>query len=595
MNRLKVATRINLITVLLSLLLLGIGALGLWGIKSSNDSLRTVYDDRVVPMQQLTQIQKLQMDASMALLNAIGDPRAEEIAQAQTTVADAEQAIDKIWAAYMATYLTPEEAVLARDFAARKKRLAAEGLRPTLQAVQSQKIDVARNLADDVMRPLQEQVDTAMTALIKLQMDVAKAEYDAATARYGWMFALAIGAVLAGTAGALVLGTVVARGLSRELGAEPSEAAAVARAVASGDLAVAITLRSGDRTSMMASLLHMRDSLQQAVRSVRQNADSVATASAEIAQGNLDLSQRTEEQASALQQTAASMEELATTVQRNADASRQASQLAASATDTAVRGGQVVGEVVSTMKSIEDSSRQIAEIIAVIDSIAFQTNILALNAAVEAARAGEQGRGFAVVAGEVRALSQRSAQAARDVKTLIGTSSERVATGAGLVAAAGSTMAEVVESIRRVNDLVAEISAASIEQSAGVAQIETAVTQMDQVTQQNAALVEESAAAAESLRHQAHQLQETVSVFRTGDESLAPVTAAAVATSAAKPAFVPGSPDGTERRGPNRARNVVRPGFSAGGAARPAAKGTDEGAVLARAMRTGTDDAWESF
>ena len=595
MNRLKVATRINLITVLLSLLLLAVGALGLWGIKSSNDSLRTVYDDRVVPMQQLTQIQKLQMDASLALLNAIGDPRPEEIATALTTVTGAEQATEKIWAAYMATYLTPEEAVLARDFAVKHKRLATEGMKPTLLAVQGQKIDAARNLADDVMRPLQEQADTTMTALIKLQMDVAKAEYDAATARYNWLLALAIGAVLAGTAGALVLGTLVARGLARELGAEPSDAVAVARAVAAGDLGVPITLRSGDRSSLMASMLNMRDSLQTAVRSVRQNADSVATASAEIAQGNLDLSQRTEEQASALQQTAASMEELATTVQRNADASRQASQLAASATDTAVRGGQVVGEVVSTMKTIEDSSRQIAEIIAVIDSIAFQTNILALNAAVEAARAGEQGRGFAVVAGEVRALSQRSAQAARDVKTLIGTSSERVAAGAGLVTAAGATMAEVVESIRRVNDLVAEISAASTEQSAGVAQIETAVTQMDQVTQQNAALVEESAAAADSLRHQAQQLQDTVSVFRTGDEGPAPVAPAAVAQTGAKPSFVPGSPDGTERRGPNRARNVVRPGFGAGKASQPATKPADEGTLLARAMRTGTDDAWESF
>jgi methyl-accepting chemotaxis protein len=250
---------------------------------------------------------------------------------------------------------------------------------------------------------------------------------------------------------------------------------------------------------------------------VRGSSDSVATASAQIAQGNHDLSQRTEEQAAALQQTAASMEELSTTVRQNADNAQQANQLALRAGSVAVEGGDAVGQVVATMKGIHDSSRQIADIIGVIDSIAFQTNILALNAAVEAARAGEQGRGFAVVASEVRTLAQRSAAAAREIKSLIGTSVERVEQGAAQVELARAKMTEMVSSVRRVTDIMAEISAASGEQSAGVGQVGQAVSQMDQATQQNAALVEESAAAAESLKGQAMQLVQAVAVFKLGE------------------------------------------------------------------------------
>jgi methyl-accepting chemotaxis protein len=240
----------------------------------------------------------------------------------------------------------------------------------------------------------------------------------------------------------------------------------------------------------------------------------VATASSQIAQGNHDLSQRTEEQASALQQTAATMDELGTTVRTTADSAQQASQLALNASHTASQGGAVVGQVVDTMRGINASSRKISDIIGVIDGIAFQTNILALNAAVEAARAGEQGRGFAVVAGEVRSLAQRSAQAAREIKSLITDSVEQVDKGTALVDQAGTTMTDIVSAIGRVNDIVAEISAASHEQSLGVGQVGTAVTQMDQVTQQNAALVEESAAAAESLRQQADQLVQATAVFK---------------------------------------------------------------------------------
>lgn len=333
---------------------------------------------------------------------------------------------------------------------------------------------------------------------------------------YGARQTLLIGVCVAAFAMAMGLGIAIARGFARALGAEPAHLGEVARQIALGNLSPELQRPHAPAGSVQASLNAMQESLATVVKSVRGNADSVATASAQISQGNADLSQRTEQQASALQETAASMEELATTVKQNADNARQANQLAVGACAVAAKGGGVVQEVVSAMKHINESSRQIGEIIGVIDAIAFQTNILALNAAVEAARAGEQGRGFSVVAAEVRTLAQRSAQAAKEIKGLISTSSERVEFGAALADQAGATMVEVTTAIQRVTDLMGEISSASQEQSAGVSQVGDAVSQMDQVTQQNAALVEESAAAAASLKTQALQLVQAVAVFKLG-------------------------------------------------------------------------------
>jgi methyl-accepting chemotaxis protein len=304
------------------------------------------------------------------------------------------------------------------------------------------------------------------------------------------------------------------RSVVRQLGADPAELKRVAVAVADGNLATEIRLRANDRDSILAALAVMAERLSGSVQTVRRSAESVAAASSEIANGNRDLSARTEQQASALQQTAASMEQLSTTVRQNADNAREANRLASHASSVALQGGEVVAEVVDTMRGINESSGKIADIIGVIDGIAFQTNILALNAAVEAARAGEQGRGFAVVAGEVRSLAQRSAQAAKEIKSLIDASVQRVAQGSALVDRAGSTMTEVVQAIRRVTDIMGAISAASSEQSQGVSQVGEAVTQMDQTTQQNAALVEEMSAASSSLRGQASELVQTVAVFR---------------------------------------------------------------------------------
>jgi len=334
-------------------------------------------------------------------------------------------------------------------------------------------------------------------------------------ARTQTMFTLSL--VLA--AFAIVAGGAVAfwltRSITRQLGGEPDYAASIAGSIAAGDLTVHIVLDDErNQTSLMSAMRQMQHSLATLVQKVRDGTDTITTASGEIAAGNLDLSARTEEQASSLEETAASMEELTSTVQQNTESVRHANELATTASEVAVKGGRVVEEVVGTMGAINEAAKRIADIIGVIDGIAFQTNILALNAAVEAARAGEQGRGFAVVASEVRNLAQRSAAAAKEIKALIGDSVGKVDAGSKLVNAAGDTMTEVVASVKRVTHIMAEITLAGQEQSAGIAQVNQAIAQMDQVTQQNAALVEEAAAAADSMQAQAQELLAVVSTFK---------------------------------------------------------------------------------
>jgi len=342
--------------------------------------------------------------------------------------------------------------------------------------------------------------------------------------------------MLLGSLAAVIAGVLVSRSITRPL----SEAVEAAKSVAAGDLRTSITVRSDDETGqLLLALKEMSDSLNRIVREVRGGAETIAVASDEIASGNLDLSSRTEMQAGAIEETASAMEELTSTVQQNADNARQASQMAVSAVDVAVKGGKVVEQVVGTMESINASSRKIADIIGVIDGIAFQTNILALNAAVEAARAGEQGRGFAVVASEVRNLAQRSATAAREIKALIGESTACVEAGNRLVGEAGTTMGDIVDSVRRVMDIIGEISSASQEQGAGIAQVNQAIGEMDSATQQNAALVEEAAAAAQSLREQTVALTGVVSVFKLDDADVPATSAPVLAAEAprARPAL----------------------------------------------------------
>ena len=390
-----------------------------------------------------------------------------------------------------------------------------------------------------------------------------------------------VGVLVLVMAGALALGLAFVRSITTPL----RQAVNVARAVAGGDLTVRIeVMGSNEAAHLMEALQEMQASLAEVVCAVHEGSESVAIASTQIAQGNNDLSSRTESQASALEETAAAMEQLGSTVHQNADNARTANQLAQSASTVAVQGGEVVAQVVDTMRGISAASHRISEIIGVIDGIAFQTNILALNAAVEAARAGEQGRGFAVVASEVRSLAGRSAEAAKEIKTLIGVSVERVDKGTALVDQAGATMTEVVSSIRRVTDLMGEITSASVEQSQAVAQVGEAVTQMDQTTQQNAALVEESAAAADSLKDQAQDLVRVVSVFKL-PEGMARRAGTPKATARPRPAQMAAPRvNPPPHRPPKLAANVARLN------AKPAAP-----AAMTQASKTGADDDWESF
>jgi methyl-accepting chemotaxis protein len=374
---------------------------------------------------------------------------------------------------------------------------------------------------------------------------------------------------------AAVLAVALAIWLGRNITAPLAYAVRVAKRVAKGDLTAHIEVRSKDETGeLMGALKEMTESLLDIVTRVRAGTDTIATASGEINSGNQDLSSRTEQQASSLEETASSMEELTSTVKQNADNAHQANQLAATASEIAVRGGEVVARVVDTMGSINDSARRIADIITVIDGIAFQTNILALNAAVEAARAGEQGRGFAVVAGEVRNLAQRSAAAAKEIKGLIGDSVEKVEAGSRLVDQAGHTMEEVVGSVKRVSGIISEIAAASDEQRAGIEQVNQAITQMDQVTQQNAALVEEAAAAADSMQEQAHQLAALVGTFQTGQEAKAAPRAHAAAKRPASTAV------------------TVRPAAARAQAQAPARA---RAASAAKQAPVAAEEGWETF
>ena len=423
----------------------------------------------------------------------------------------------------------------------------------------------------------------------------------------------------------LVIGAIISlalvliiRNVRASLGGEPDQAARLAASIARGDLTQIVAVRPQDKTSMMAAMHDMQSRLQRTIGEIRRSAESIASATQQIAAGNGNLSQRTEQQAASLQETAASMEELTATVRQNADNARQASGLAHNASDIATRGNEVVSRVIGTMGEINDSSRQIADIIGVIEGIAFQTNILALNAAVEAARAGEQGRGFAVVAGEVRSLAQRSGTAAKEIKQLISASVERVHNGSTLVQQAGTTMGEILQAVQRVTDIMGEIAAASEEQSSGISQVGRAVTQMDEVTQQNAALVEQATAAAASLQDQAGRLRDTVSAFRVnvGDAAGEGLTAAATqrvtssaqavamrANSAAEQAAVPASASRVEPKQPAPSGAPAAAPASAGPAAPAApaapavarAKSAPVRAAAAAARPAASDDDWTAF
>ena len=735
-KNISIKGRLTAMIGLTAALLLIVGGVGLLGLNQTNEGLRSVYEDRTIPMGQLDRIVRNLINNRMNMAEMILDPSAESVRSHTADFEKRAEEISKTWDAYMATTLTPEEKQLADQFAADRGRFVKEGLKPIAEAMKAGQVAEAKRLYETRLNELFAPVRKGINALIDLQLDVAKQEYEVAQNRYATIRTVSIAAIVIGIALAVWLGFMIIRAISRplaqasdvfaaisggkydtvvnvehedevgrvlnglrsmqtklgfevaeqqrvanealrikigldnvstgvmiadgdrkiiyvnksvvdilskaeadikkqlpnfsanalvgtnidvfhknpahqaqllsslngthsaalvlggtrhmvvraspvvnergqrlgsvaewsdrtiEVGVE-NEVAELVNAAAAGDftrrlgtqgkegfflqLAEGINrlvetsergmsdvaevlgaLAEGDLTRQMDGdyeglFAQLKDSanttssrLKEIVTQIREATDAINTASREIASGNADLSSRTESQASSLEETASSMDELTSTVKNNAENAKQANQLAQGASDVAVKGGEMVGEVVHTMSAISESSSKIADIISVIDGIAFQTNILALNAAVEAARAGEQGRGFAVVAGEVRNLAQRSAAAAKEIKQLINDSVEKVDAGYKVVEQAGNTMQEIVSSVKRVTDIMAEIAAASTQQSQGIEQVNAAVTQMDEMTQQNAALVEEAAAAAESLQDQADGLSRAVSVFKTG-------------------------------------------------------------------------------
>ncbi|WP_374561955.1 methyl-accepting chemotaxis protein [Ideonella sp.] len=444
----------------------------------------------------------------------------KEIATETAGLAAADKRYDEAAKRLLDTIAADAESRAAERELAQAIAAAAEQTRPMMKkaATQGGSGDVV-NATETLMqkvRPLEAAWRAKVGELRVLEEQIGREAYAEAQAAQQRALAVVATAVALALASGLVIGWRITRGVKLPI----DRAIRVAERIAQGDLGSSVQVESRDEIGrLLQALSDMQATLRRLVGEIRSTAESIQVASAEVATGNMDLSQRTEQAASNLQQTSSSMEQLTHTVRQSADSASTANQLASSSAQVAARGGQVVSQVVSTMQAIDASSKRIGDIIGVIDGIAFQTNILALNAAVEAARAGEQGRGFAVVAGEVRSLAQRSAQAATEIKTLIGSSTERVEQGARLVGDAGQTMSEIVASVQRVTDIIGEITAASAEQSSGIATINASVTQLDQVTQQNAALVEQSAAAAESLREQAVRLNGLVSAFKINERA----------------------------------------------------------------------------
>ncbi|MCE4553787.1 methyl-accepting chemotaxis protein [Roseateles cellulosilyticus] len=516
---LNITTRLIATLSLLAAVILGLVGLALWQMGTMRASTQEITVNWLPSVELINTMNTATSDFRVAELSHVLSPAEADKARFEKQLSTVAADFDKTRDAYVALISSDRERQLYERFAAEWKRYL-DIHRQVLAASRGNDAERARTLLDKEGAPVFDRGSELLDELIKLNHDGGMAESDNAAKAY----VSARNAMLAGALAGLLIAGVAGFWLVRSIAGPLARAVDSADRVAEGDFTHVIHADGDDEAArVLKSLDRAQQALSDVVARVRSNAESVATASAEIAQGNHDLSQRTEEQASALEQTAATMEELNATVRNNADSAKQASQLAVGASSIAARGGEVVGRVVETMQGISASSRKIGDIIGVIDGIAFQTNILALNAAVEAARAGEQGRGFAVVAGEVRTLAQRSAEAAKEIKSLIGHSVDQVEQGAGLVDEAGKTMGEIVEAIQRVSDIVGEITSASVEQSSGISQVGDAISQMDQVTQQNAALVEQSAAAAESLKAQAKQLVEVVAVFKLAGQARAAV------------------------------------------------------------------------
>jgi len=585
LENMPIGTKLAAAFGIVLLLTMGLGASSVIGMRAVRANVEDFATNWLPSVNVLGEMRYAMNTARRAVMLHVSALNAKDMDDAQKRIDSDYAKLDAQFKEYLPMISGPEEQAFFDKIRAANDSFKAEN--DKILALSRQNTSAAKAAAADLIVGESFQNFSGLMDAVSADLAFnlngaasARKDADATYQRATLILYSVIGLAIALSAALAIL---LRRSLMRQLGGEPAYAANIAREISTGNLLVPVDVRPGDSESLLAAMRDMRDSLAKIVSHVRMSADTISTGSAQIAAGNQDLSSRTEQQASSLEETAASMEELTSTVKQSASNAKQANQLADAASAAATQGGEIVGQVVTTMEDISASSKRIAEIINVIDGIAFQTNILALNAAVEAARAGEQGRGFAVVAGEVRTLAQRSAQAAREIKEMISDSVEKVGTGAKLVNSAGTSMSEIVDHVKRVTDLIADITSAALEQASGIEQVNEAVTQMDQVTQQNAALVEESAAAASSLQEQAVRLAEAVSVFKVGAMG-ATQAPARFAPSHASAAAATGSPAALDRRSPNRAKNVARLAPKASATVREASS-----------AKTGTDDDWSEF
>jgi methyl-accepting chemotaxis protein len=496
-------------TGFLCLSVIVIGTQGVLSLGTTNASVRTMYENRMIALGQLNAVQNMMQQNQIAIATSMLGRDSDHIKGVVDAVSARRVAIDSQWKAYTSTQMTVEGKKLAERFEQSRRQFLSQGIDPALAALRARDIakaaEVVRNQLEAHYQPAQKDIEE----LIKSELDASKEEFDHSQQRYATSRMITIVASML----ALLVGVSMAWWIISVIMAGMRDATKIADTISAGDLSQEFgTNRRDEFGTLINSMGNMEEKLTDLVSSIKKSSDTIQIASDEIAAGNLDLSARTEQQAASIEETAATMAQLTQTVQQNADSAQQATRLAADASCIAQQGGAAVSEVVSTMEGIKISSQKIVEIISVIDGIAFQTNILALNAAVEAARAGEQGRGFAVVATEVRGLAHRSAAAAKEINLLIKESVGKVDAGSKLVAQAGQTMEHIVARVKRVSDVMHEIELASSEQSNGIVQVNRAVR--DKATQQNAALVEQAAAAAQSLRDQASDLARVVDGFR---------------------------------------------------------------------------------
>jgi methyl-accepting chemotaxis protein len=579
MSNLKIGVRLALGFAFVLALTVVMGLFSINRIGVVNDATTDIATNWLVATRSLGDYRSVLSDMRRAEGVHVMANKPEQFDQAEKRISDDKEKAAKAIKAYADTVTPGEEQKLYADIQDAEKRYYAT--QPELIKMSRASDGVTDTLRDyygGVSVKALNELLAAIDADIAFQTKGADEAYHLSQTT----FASTRMAVIVLLLVSIALGAVLAWTITSSITKPVNEALRLVESVAEGDLTSKVHSDGKDEIGqLIRAMLDMNHSLVKVVTNVRRGSEGVATASSEIAHGNQDLSARTESQASSLEETAASMEELSATVKQNSDSARQANQLAMSASTIAMQGGQVVGRVVETMKGISESSRKISDIISVIDGIAFQTNILALNAAVEAARAGEQGRGFAVVASEVRSLAGRSADAAREIKSLINSSVERVELGTALVDQAGSTMSEVVSSIKRVADLMSEISGASSEQAAGVSQVGEAVQNMDQVTQQNAALVEEMAAAASSLHSQAKELVQVVAVFKLDGKSHS------VAHSASSPVNV--------HLAPKRKLTAAKPKAVSAWPSTPKPVSLSKPAATAKSEMSGGTGEWETF